>query len=122
MIFSWIDIAAGAVVNLGWMWAGSRYGFCWSRVGRKKKEEDDGRLPYNASWKKSELKSSVLDTYAYRCPKCHTDRINSSADASLKFEQYNPKYCECAEHEKAHFHFECVACGFKCLTKTAGEK
>jgi hypothetical protein len=49
---------------------------------------------------------------ALRCPKC---REWSEKD-------YQPPFCECHEFPRGHFHFECKACKFKAIMRTADEE
>jgi hypothetical protein len=100
--------------------AGSAAGqLAWSYLTRKSapvKEPEDTRIAFNGAWRKLSVKTKDrpfaqdLDVYGYRCPACAHD---------VGREQWTPKFCECPEHPKPHFHFACSVCGLKAMMKPA---
>jgi len=72
------------------------------------------------------LKSPDIIEWAWRahvspqchvCPKCtHYQRTGKQTVAIV------PKICECPQYHKPHFHFECYACGYKAIMRTADDK
>jgi predicted RNA-binding Zn-ribbon protein involved in translation (DUF1610 family) len=51
----------------------------------------------------------------YECPKCLFRNLKS---VSLALE---PKLCACGDYPREHFHFECYACGYVAVMRTADD-
>lgn len=78
-------------------------------------EPDDGSIEFNGrEWM---ISTGTTDKrgnsigkpqFGYKCPACTNIAIPTA---------YKPKWCECEEYPKGHYHFVCD-CGFKAVMRT----
>lgn len=105
-----LELAVGTIVAIVFLNIGR--GLEGLREKKVPSQPDDGSIAFNGGRYPVVDKDNLLNisrqAYGYKCPKCEVLSVP---------ETYTPKFCECAEYECGHFHFECV-CGFKAIMRT----